>query len=110
VYAEARRRGADHIRQLVILGDGAMWIWKLATKILPEASQILDLYHAREHVHDLARHLAPVVGDDQPAWTQARLADLDNGNIEGLSPPPTTYRWATPTATRSTRRWTTLSK
>jgi hypothetical protein len=84
VHAEARRRGAEHIRQLVILGDSAMWIWKMATRILPEATQIVDLYHAREHVHDLARQLAPVLGDDQPAWTQARLADLDNGDIEDL--------------------------
>jgi hypothetical protein len=29
--AEARRRGAEHARQLVILGDGAVWIWNLAT-------------------------------------------------------------------------------
>lgn len=32
VHAEARRRGADHIRQLVVLGDGAPWIWKLACR------------------------------------------------------------------------------
>jgi hypothetical protein len=84
VHAEARRRGADHVRQLAVLGDGAMWIWKLATKILPEATQIVDIYHAREHVHDLAKQLAPVLGDDQPAWLADRLTDLDNGDIEGL--------------------------
>lgn len=38
VDAEARRRGADRIRQLVVLGDGAPWIWKLATAIVPEAT------------------------------------------------------------------------
>jgi hypothetical protein len=54
VHAEARRRGADHIRQLVVLGDGAPWIWNLATAILPEATPIVDLYHAREHLHALA--------------------------------------------------------
>jgi hypothetical protein len=37
VAAEARRRGADHVRQLIVLGDGAGWIWKLAGKLLPEA-------------------------------------------------------------------------
>jgi hypothetical protein len=84
VAAEARRRGAEHIRQLVVLGDGAAWIWKLATDILPEATQIVDLYHAREHLHDLAKHLAPVLDDDQPGWLTDRLADLDDGNIEIL--------------------------
>jgi hypothetical protein len=51
--AEARRRGAEHIRQLTILGDGAVWIWNLADQHFPAATQIVDLYHAREHVHEL---------------------------------------------------------
>lgn len=83
-HAEARRRGSDHIRQLVMLGDGAPWIWNLATTILPEATQIVDLYHAREHLHDLAKLLAPVLGDTQPAWLADRLTDLDAGKIETL--------------------------
>ena len=84
VHAEARRRGADHIRQLVVLGDGAPWIWNLATAILPEATPIVDLYHAREHLHALAAGLTGVLGDDHPDWLAARLADLNNGDIEAL--------------------------
>lgn len=83
VHAEALRRGSDHIRQLVVLGDGAHWIWNLATRILPEATQIVDLYHAREHLHDLAKLLAPAL-DDQPGWLHARLDELDAGDIETL--------------------------
>ena len=84
VHAEARRRGADHIRQLVVLGDGAPWIWKLATAIAPEATPIVDIYHAREHLHDLAAALAPALGNQRPDWLTARLADLDAGDIETL--------------------------
>jgi hypothetical protein len=84
VHAEARRRGADHIRQLVVLGDGALWIWNLATAILPEATPIVDLYHAREHLHALAAGLTGVLGDEHPHWLAARLADLDAGDIETL--------------------------
>lgn len=84
VHAEARRRGADAIRQLVVLGDGAPWIWNLATAILPEATPLVDLYHAREHLHDLAVHLTSVLGAAHPEWLAARLADLDNGDIETL--------------------------
>lgn len=83
-HAEARRRGSDHIRQLVVLGDGAPWIWNLATAILPEATQIVDLYHAREHLHDLAKLLTPALGDTQPAWLADRLTNLDEGKIETL--------------------------
>ncbi|CCK63908.1 ISKra4 family transposase [Mycobacterium canetti] len=84
VHAEARRRGADHIRQLVVLGDGAPWIWNLATTILPEATPIVDLYHARQHVHDLAGQLAPALGEHHSDWLTARLVDLDSGDIETL--------------------------
>ncbi len=84
VAAEARRRGAADIRQLVVLGDGAPWIWNLATAILPEATPIVDIYHAREHLHDLARGLAPVLGDGHTDWLAARLTDLDAGDIETL--------------------------
>jgi hypothetical protein len=84
VHAEARRRGADRIRQLVVLGDGAPWIWKLATAIVPEATPIVDINHAREHLHDLAAGLAPVLGGGHDDWLHARLADLDAGDIEAL--------------------------
>jgi hypothetical protein len=81
---EARRRGAGHIRQLVILGDGAAWIWNLAGQHFPEATQIVDLFHAREHLHDLAKLLEFMLGDHKPDWLDARLAELDNGDIPAL--------------------------
>jgi hypothetical protein len=82
--AEARRRGAGHIRQLTILGDGAAWIWNLASQHFPEATQIVDLYHAREHLHELARLLEFMLGDRKPGWLDARLADLDAGDIPAI--------------------------
>lgn len=84
VAAEARRRGADHIRQPIVLGDGAPWIWNLATAILPQATPIVDIYHARQHLHELAATLASVLGDQRDDWLTARLADLDAGDIEHL--------------------------
>jgi len=83
--AEARRRGAGHIRQLVFLGDGAAWIWNLATRHFPEATQIVDLYHAREHLHDLAKLLEFMLGDHKSQWLAQRLDELDNGDIDAIS-------------------------
>jgi len=82
--AEGRRRGAAHIRQLVILGDGAAWIWNLATTHFPGATQVVDLYHAREHLHDLAKLLEFMLGDHKDDWLAARLAELDDGDIEAI--------------------------
>jgi hypothetical protein len=84
VYTEARRRGSAHAQQVVVLGDGAPWIWNLASQHFPGATQIVDLYHAKEHVHALAALLAPTLGDAHPAWLTARLADLDAGDINAL--------------------------
>lgn len=82
--AEARRRGAEHIRQLVILGDGAVWIWNLADQHFPAATQIVDIYHAREHVHDLATLATRLLRDSHPDWLAGRLAELDAGDITAL--------------------------
>ena len=35
VKAEGIRRGAGHVRQFTILGDGAAWIWNIASRQVP---------------------------------------------------------------------------
>jgi hypothetical protein len=84
VQAEGIRRGAGHVRQLTILGDGAAWIWNTVAAKFPEATCIVDLYHARQHLHDLARLLEFMLGDRKDEWLAARLEDLDYGDIDGI--------------------------
>jgi hypothetical protein len=84
VKAEGIRRGADRARQLTFIGDGAAWIWNLAAATFPEATQIVDLYHAREHLHSLARSLEFMLGDRYEEWLAARAEDLDYGDIGGI--------------------------
>ena len=84
VKAEGTRRGADHVRQFTILGDGAAWIWNIAGSKFPGATQIVDLFHAREHLHDLARLLEFMLLDRKDEWLAARLEDLDYGDIDGI--------------------------
>jgi len=82
--AEARRRGAGRIRQLTVLGDGAVWIWNLASEHFPEATQIVDLFHAREHVHELANLAGRLLAGHRDQWLAERLAELDAGDIGAL--------------------------
>ena len=84
VKAEGIRRGADHIRQLTVIGDGAAWIWGIATSKFPEATQVVDLFHAREHLHSLTRSLEFMLLDRRDEWLAARLEDLDYGYIDGI--------------------------
>jgi hypothetical protein len=83
VGAEYLRRGGDHFRQVVALGDGATWIWGMAGDLYPHATHIVGIYHAREHLHDLAARLA-FITPDPPAWLASRLDELDAGNIEAI--------------------------
>lgn len=84
VYAEARRRGSATAKEMVVLGDGASWIWNLAKTHFPQATHIVDLYHAREHLADLATLLAPVLGDDRASWLIDRKDELDDGDIPAI--------------------------
>jgi hypothetical protein len=84
VKAEGIRRGADHARQLTVIGDGAAWIWNLAAATFPEATHIVDLFHAREHLHSLTRALEFTLLDRRDQWLAARLEDLDHGYIDGI--------------------------
>jgi hypothetical protein len=85
LYREACKRGWSRAQQQVVMGDGAEWIWNLVAEHFPEAMQIVDLYHARQHLWELARRLYPNEGGKQKAWMklhQKRL--LDRGRIEKL--------------------------
>ena len=59
LYREAWNRGLSRARKIVILGDGAEWIRTLAELHFPDAIHIVDLYHARQHLWDVARALFP---------------------------------------------------
>ena len=83
VEAEYLRRGGDHFRQVVALGDGAAWIWTMAAKLYPQATHIVDIYHAREHLTDLASHLA-FITPDPAGWLADRNDELDAGNIRAI--------------------------
>lgn len=85
IYAEAWKRGWSRAEKKVVMGDGAEWIWNLAAQHFPGATQIVDLYHARQHLWELARKLHPNDEMNQKAWRmvhQKRL--LDKGKIEKL--------------------------
>lgn len=82
LYAEAVRRGGQRAAQVIVLGDGAPWIWGLAAEHFPGASQIVDLYHAREHLAELGKLLYGPGSAEATSWRMARSADLDAGHVE----------------------------
>ena len=85
LYLEAWKRGWSRAEKKVVMGDGAEWIWNLAELHFPGAVQIVDLYHARQHLWELARKLYPNDEASQKAWIKAHQKRLlDKGKIEKL--------------------------
>ena len=84
IYGEAERRGLRRAAQVVVLGDGAPWIWGLTAEHFPGAIQIVDLYHAREHLTDLSKFIYGPENKQATRWSRARIAQLDQGDVESV--------------------------
>jgi hypothetical protein len=85
LYTEAWNRGWERASIRVVMGDGSHWIWNIADQHFPGAIQIVDLYHARQHLWETARKLYPADEVAQKRWLLRKLDWLDNGKIEKLT-------------------------
>jgi len=74
LWPRAHAAGIDERREVVVVGDGAPWIWNLAAEHFPRRVEILDWYHAKEHVSATARIL---YGEETERTTQWRQEQLD---------------------------------
>jgi hypothetical protein len=83
VEREANRRGFTDANRQVVLGDGSPWIWNTASELFPQATQILDRFHAKEHLSQLGK----VIYGESPEgklWIQGRYDELDQGRLKSL--------------------------
>jgi hypothetical protein len=67
LHAEAMRRGLGQAAGVLVIADGAVWIWRLADDRFPEARQRLDFYHAVQHLSAVGKALC---GDDKDKFQQ----------------------------------------
>lgn len=84
IYAEAVRRGLRQAEKVVVLGDGGVWIWGIATLYFPFAIQIVDLFHAREHLANLSKAVFGTNTATAKEWATARSDQLDEGDVEAV--------------------------
>jgi hypothetical protein len=78
LHAEALRRGLGQAAGALVIGDGAVWIWRLADDRFSDARQRLDYYHAVQHLAVVGRAL---FGDDKAklkAWLRPLAQQLKN--------------------------------
>lgn len=79
LYAEAVRRGLHHAQEVLIIADGAVWIWNLAEDRFPKARQRLDLFHAKQHLWTVAHELHGSGSAEAAAWVEPLLRQLEKG-------------------------------
>jgi len=82
IYAEAVRRGADTAKEIVVLTDGAKYNKSIVDKHFPDATHIIDLYHAREKLYDIKKILGD--GKIKVEVIEEWLDLLNKGDIERL--------------------------
>jgi len=80
IYAEALRRGLNHAQKTVAITDGAAYNRTIIQEHFPGAIRIIDLYHAREHLHELHKLLCPDDATRLEQWMQW----LDAGRVRTL--------------------------
>lgn len=84
VEREAKRRGFDRASRCVVLGDGATWIWNIAEEHFPHAVQIVDRFHAKQHLSDVAKAVYGASSELATAWACQCHDALDAGDIDTL--------------------------
>jgi hypothetical protein len=84
IYTEAHQRGWARAEVKVVMGDGADWIWNICEEQFPGAIQIVDLYHARQHLWDLGNQLHPHDEKSKRKWVLVHQHLLDKGKIGKL--------------------------
>ena len=84
VVREAARRGFGAAERRVVLGDGAAWIWNIAAEHFPGAVEIVDVFHAAEHLHDIAKAVYGNDNDLARVWAEQRRGELLAGAFDDL--------------------------
>lgn len=84
LWCEAARRGVETTQEVVVLGDGAHWIWRIADDLFPQATQILDWYHASQYLWAAGTAIWGLEHPERGPWVHGQLEALWNGEVAAV--------------------------
>jgi hypothetical protein len=84
LFAEAQRHGLAQAAKVLVVADGAVWIWNLTGDRFAQAHQRLDYYHASQHLWAVAHALHPEDEAGARVWIQPMLKKLKSGRVPAL--------------------------
>jgi hypothetical protein len=84
VLREASRRRFFEAPRMVVVADGAPWVWNITQELLPGAIQIVDRFHVKQTLHRTAQAIFGSTGEQAKQWATARCSDLDDGKLSAI--------------------------
>jgi hypothetical protein len=84
VLREATRRRFCQAGQRVVLGDGAPWIWNIAHELFPGCIQIVDRFHAKQHLSEMGKAIYGNTDPRATQWAKRRHSELDDGRFDAM--------------------------
>ena len=84
LWASGVQKDVDLYEEQVFIGDAAKWIWKMVDLYYPNATQILDWYHASQYIYRLAEAVFDIGSEEYENWVQKSKLLLWNGKVEQL--------------------------
>jgi hypothetical protein len=84
-WTEARQRGWEQAQETEVIGDGAAWIWNQAALHFPKSRQLVDWYHAKQHLIEAARALKPEGTPAFVRWLNSRTLLLYQGQAARIA-------------------------
>lgn len=82
VWQEASRRGWQQVPETEVVADGAAWIWNLVGDYFYDSTQVVDWYHATEHLANAAQQLYPHDEGVRKRWLQEHKTILFQGHAD----------------------------
>jgi hypothetical protein len=83
--------GAHEAEQLIIVADGALWIWDRVDELIREVGidparvkQVLDFYHASEHLGKIAKLRASWTDKERQKWHRKVRTQMWRGNVDAV--------------------------
>jgi len=81
IYYEARARGLAQAARVLVIADGAVWIWNLVEDRFPDAVQRLDLWHANSYLWAVANELHGKGSKEARQWAKPLLKQVRNDQV-----------------------------
>lgn len=81
LYYEARARGLAQAERVLVIADGAVWIWNLVADRFQDAVQRLDLFHANTYLWAVANELHGTGTREARQWVKPLLRQIRNDQV-----------------------------